>query len=85
MLRAQVSAPRVSPLEQQNSIVWAMVLAVACISQIAWENVAVVLVLSQPMFRGSAATPRHVLHASTQAEYPSPTENAAMASLWCVQ
>jgi hypothetical protein len=45
-------------------------------------NGAVLLCHSKPMFQ---ATPKHVLHAFTQAEHRSPTQNSAMRCLWCVQ
>jgi hypothetical protein len=37
------------------------------------------------MFRDAVATPKHILHASTQVEQRSPTQDAAVRSLWCVQ
>jgi hypothetical protein len=49
------------------------------------ETGAVVLGHGKPIFRATEATPKHVLHASTQIEHRSPTQNSAIKCLWCVQ
>jgi hypothetical protein len=49
------------------------------------ENGDVVLGYGKPIFRGAVATPKHVLHASTQAEHRCPAKNFAMKCLWRVQ
>jgi hypothetical protein len=38
------------------------------------ENIAAVLDYSQFMYGGAVATPKHVVHASTQVEHGSPPE-----------
>jgi hypothetical protein len=43
----------------------------------------IVLGHGKHIFRGAGATPKHVLHASTQVEHRSSTKNSAMRCLWC--
>jgi hypothetical protein len=59
--------------------------AAAFFSRAVGKNGAVVLGHGKPIFRGAVTTPKHVLHASTRVEHRSPTKNAAMRCLWCVQ
>jgi hypothetical protein len=53
-------------------------------SRAVWTLKAVVLGHGKPIFRGSGAAQKHVLHtsASTQVEDRSPNQNA-MRPLWC--